>query len=351
MYVRVEEAARPELNPKFLSEEKPDKVRKTVIRVGDTLLYDIHLFRIFGFLEDEARDTIYFVRGAHFYGEVLLSSPAYMSGLLCDGTKEPSDLQNEVRGVLEKVRKGLEDLDKAIVEAGWKLDVATLHRAPLVPTASPYQLLIEALFNRGEVAAALSLSRDDKDLIRNIKSHLPQQLILKPPGPKGNWRRERIGNGRPLTTFLSIYRMKIGIWVFHREIGKRFLVGCSKPNVKGFKAFNALVMRLRKKRVRKIIPLCDNAVNALKAREKLYMARSKNDNKTNEERLDEARMAAWADMKHHASFLGGTDEVGAAFNESWQIKPACYTCDSTTGYQEPTPTTYDNRQTVFRAFK
>ena len=349
MYVRVEETARPELNPEFLEKEEPDEVRRTVIEVGYTLLHDIDLFKIVHLLKHEARDTIFFVRAAHFYGEILISSPDYMSDISSDDPTA-SDLQKQVGTVIKDVRKGLEELDKAIVKAGWKLDVTTLHHAPLVPTACPHQLLIEAIVKRGEVAAALSRSRDDKDLIRNIKNYLPD-LLSKPPKSNKKWIKDGTGNGRPLTTFISAYHQNIDIWAFHKEIGRRILVGCSKPNLKGFYAFAGLAMYLRKVRLSNIIPLCDEAFNALKSSENQHLERIKQDKtKTKEQCLWEARKAAWVEMKEHHAFLGGTDEVGAAFNGNWNLKAACYLCDSTMGYQELTPIPESERQTTFKAF-
>jgi hypothetical protein len=64
--------------------------------------------------------------------------------------------------------------------------------------------------------------------------------------------------------------------------------------------------------------------------------------KTKKQRLRETRKAARADMRNHPTFLGGTNQVGAAFSLSnWKHKPACYTCDSVMGYTDPMGETDD----------
>jgi hypothetical protein len=353
-FVRVEEADRAEFYPKGLglsSKEKkkntsPNKVRRVIIKVGRTLLHDIDVFKDACLKEGGRSKATYFVRGAHFYGECLVRSAEELK-IDNNISKPPEGLKKNVEDVVTEIRTSLEELDNAIKKEGWDVNVGDFHEAGLVPTASPYQLLIDALFERQVVAEALSSPLSDTYLIQNIKDFLPNKLFEE---LNFSHELEHCGNGRPTTVFVSIYR---------RNNGERcLLVGCNKPNWDNFPIFSMMSMKLRQVRLRPISTFCDKAFTALEAIEKQHApeggvgsGKSRTD-WTDQDLRDErvAREAAKADMRDHDDFLGGRNEVGAAFRTSnWTHMPAYYLCDSTMGYQDPLMADGD-RDAVLNAF-
>ncbi|KAK3290118.1 uncharacterized protein B0H64DRAFT_413452 [Chaetomium fimeti] len=329
---------------------KPLKVLK---RAGLALVEDIDSFIATGLTESKStKTTIYFVRAAYFYACCLIIAPFNrIKDITSDATGvEYQDFTTQVSDtetVINKVEDGLGRL--ALATERWGLDTQSFRNPTSVPTASPYQLLFEALLESEEVVQKLQDSQDDADLLRNIRLLFPGVHF-----PAQSQDRQELGDGRPVTVFASVY---------HKDDGtKRFLFGCSKPDWTGFEAIAVLTKDLRDTRLKECLPLSEPAFKALKAMEKRLEdeAAANNQGQPNhsslspEQRKEDERAALQSlreavgeAMREDETFLW-TDQVGMAFSTpSWTHKPACYVCASTMGYQDPGAETNGNSEARF----
>jgi hypothetical protein len=147
---------------------KPLRVLATA---AAALAHDMSAFVLNGLAENEGTAAAYFVRAAFYYANSLIISPFHqIEKMLSDRnaaeTRPALRKQlDETAEAVDSVRRHLDNLDEAIGKAGWTLSMASLVAATLVPSASPYQLLFEALFER-EATSGRLLSKDDHTLLR-----------------------------------------------------------------------------------------------------------------------------------------------------------------------------------------
>ncbi|KAH6844919.1 hypothetical protein B0I37DRAFT_433725 [Chaetomium sp. MPI-CAGE-AT-0009] len=314
-----------------------------LMAAGKALTYEVCNFIDIGLVKKEGQSTKNFVRAVYYYGHcwIIYTFDYYIEDITSRLSESPRGFQKLVRDLkvaIGHLKTSLEDLDDATEEKDRELDVRTLASGVSISilTACPYQLLLEAIFDSDEFVNKINDSEyNDADLLRNIHLFFPPYLNF-PPNPS---KRLEFGDGRPTVVFLSVY---------HDNGTRRILFGCNKPNWKGFPAVATLAREIREIRLQNYVPLGGAAFEALRSHEELFLdsfrpARAGGGEKTKKAREKaekaarrKARNAAREAMKNDKTFLGGTHEVGMAFQiPGWTYKPACYLCSSVMGYQDP----------------
>lgn len=113
-----------------------------------------------GHAEKETTKTILYIRAAHSQAHSLSLDPfSHIKATASDAIETISDFKQRVRNTekaVREVRTCLGRLAVAIRKAGWNLNMHSLASAASVPTASPYQLRCEALFEREDIVAELA---------------------------------------------------------------------------------------------------------------------------------------------------------------------------------------------------
>jgi hypothetical protein len=187
-FVRVEEwpAARPnfDLRP-FVGNMRGmvaacSQPLRALEAAGQALAHDILCFLSARLSEKETTKTVLFVRAAHYEAHTLILDPFFhIRTMASDAIETISDFKQRVcntEKAVHEVRTCLAKLGIAIKKAGWNLDIQSLTSAASVPTASPYQLRFETLFEREDVVAKLA-SQKDADLLREYCFYLSVQRL------------------------------------------------------------------------------------------------------------------------------------------------------------------------------
>ncbi|KAK4033289.1 hypothetical protein C8A01DRAFT_40262 [Parachaetomium inaequale] len=294
-----------------------NKPLRVLAVAGNTLAYDVHTFITNGLVEKEGTTTIRFVRAAYYYGNSLILAPF-------------NQIQDMVAGIVD-TRPTLKKRE-AIERARWTLSIPSLADADLVPSASPYQLLFEALLGREDTAEKLR-SYDDQTLLLSLRE---MQLLALSPNPSTlEPRPNKIGDGRPAMVFASVYHEKNG--------AKCVLFGCNSPDWSGLPAVSAITKTMRNHRLQAYIPWGNAAFQALRKVEQSFWPDSDssggggggdNSDETKRRRR-EARKRARAVMREHDAFFGGTHEHGIALQTpEWSSHMPCYLCAGMMRYKE-----------------
>jgi hypothetical protein len=253
---RIEETSCPPLVLEVLPEPVQEMVPevwgrfRVLITASSALAHVVAVFISAGLVKDESPKAVYFVRATYFYAHRLIfhSFSFYMGQI----TSNPhaSEFRQDFRNLLDRteqatqsLKSSLKALDGAIKTDGWSLDLTTLPSAALVPTACPYQLFVEAfLATSVDIAAEVSASQDDADLILRIRDRLAAQLPVSQ-----HVRTGKFGDAQPQTTAISPYHDDFDV--------ERVLIGCSGPDWKGFPEIVSLVKKLRITRLTNYAPV------------------------------------------------------------------------------------------------
>ncbi|KAH6649592.1 hypothetical protein F5144DRAFT_9732 [Chaetomium tenue] len=290
----------------------------------------------------ERQETVYFVRAAYLYAHFLFFRFFKIHSKTHEEIVEDNPTSQRVRDELlrlstqvEATKQAIDDLT-AILETlaeeiknkGWTLDPTSLASpvSTLVPTASPFQLFLEAFLTTEDVLRRLrKFEGDDAALIAETRRLL---LGLFP------WRNPGLADGRPKT--VSFARR-------HNDNDDKIIaVGCCLPDFDGFPEGTTFVNTMRTARMERYRPYGKSASELLKKIEKDHLNRLGGKGRE-KDKTDEARALVWAarsgaaeDMRRHESFHGKPDKVCVTFCAStWRRKPACVSCYGTLGFQDP----------------
>ncbi|KAK4150988.1 hypothetical protein C8A00DRAFT_36370, partial [Chaetomidium leptoderma] len=206
-------AVQPEIRLPFA----PDNVRglaaavskplRVLAAAGETLAFDVRTFLVNGLAEKEETTAVLFVRAAHHYANSLICSPYnQIKSMLSDDVIETQPTLREqldkTAAAIASLNYSMKKLRTAIETAMWEWSPTFLATVDLVPSASPYQLLFEALFAREDIAGKL-FAQDDRTLLLSLRDMELFSLVANPM--KLNKRPSSIGDGRPTMVFASIY--------------------------------------------------------------------------------------------------------------------------------------------------
>jgi hypothetical protein len=135
---------------------------KALAAASNALNYDMEVFILNGLARTESPAEIGFVKASVYYSHSLITSSFKQIASMPGVSEKQLD---ETRNHVDKQAKRLKALGEDSEKARWKLDFSSLVDADVVPSASPYQLLFEAVLSQ---ARARLLAMDDQDLLRMV---------------------------------------------------------------------------------------------------------------------------------------------------------------------------------------
>jgi hypothetical protein len=141
-----------------------DDALKVLTAASNALRYDMDLFVLNDLAKTESSATIRFVKASFYSTHSLIASPVEQISRMPSVSNQQLD---QTRDVVKKLLKGLETLRLKTEKAGWALRFSSLADAEVVPSASPYQLLFEALLSRDDIRNKL-LAQGDQALLRMV---------------------------------------------------------------------------------------------------------------------------------------------------------------------------------------
>ncbi|OIW23323.1 hypothetical protein CONLIGDRAFT_693943 [Coniochaeta ligniaria NRRL 30616] len=281
----------------------------TITKASDALVRDIATFTADErFMRAETMLGRCFVSACVYHTEVLLGSSLRQLQARDDivHTTQQSEAFMNAKGNFAKLQVCTEGLRIQIENRHWQMNFPDMGRDRVVPSAGPFQILVQMVVQELDVSAVNSEAK-----ARTFLQSFKKAALLRDQQHMSGCVATEPGDGRPTMMFFSIYPN----------------ADASKPPILLF-GCNEIDHGLRN-----YIPVAFETFTFLHGREQslgqgLTVPITKED-------LIEIRQQAVNDTHRDQSFLGGTNEVGLALRtKGWSPNKPCYLCYGMMGYQQ-----------------